>query len=103
MNHENIFIEKFKVVPDFKAAIHSGEVITGEIGTIKKDIVYSGDVLNTTARMVALCNHYNQKLIVSSIIYKELKDSPDFEFTYLDNPVLRGKAVQMALYGVKLY
>lgn len=98
---EDLFMNKFKVVPQFKAAIHSGEVITGEIGTIKKDIVYSGDVLNTTARIVALCNHYNQTLIVSSTIYNELIDTAGYEFIYLDSPVLRGKSMQLSLYGVK--
>jgi adenylate cyclase len=41
--------EKFGVSPEFKAGFHFGNVTTGEIGVIKKDIIFTGDVLNTTA------------------------------------------------------
>jgi len=59
---EDFFIQNFGVVPYFKAGIHNGEVTTGEIGSVKKDIVYSGNVLNTTARIVALCSKTNSRL-----------------------------------------
>lgn len=99
--NRSVFTEQFGLVPAFKAGVHLGMVATGEIGTIKKDIVYSGDVLNTTARIVALCNQYKEMLIVSENLYAELKDTPGFLFTYLDSPVLRGKTVKIGLYGVK--
>jgi len=95
------FMENFGVVPEFKAGVHYGEVATGEIGTVKKDIVYSGDVLNTTARIVALCNKYNETLIISEILYKDLKDTRGLQITYLDNPLLRGKKAPFALYAVR--
>ena len=97
---ETFFMENFSVVPHFKAGIHSGDVTTGEIGSVKKDIVYSGNILNTTARIVALCNHYNESLIISGTLYEELKETPGFRFRYLDSPVLRGKTQKIALYGV---
>lgn len=96
----SVFMERYGVIPDFKAAIHLGTVITGEIGLIKKDIVYSGDVLNTTARMVALCNQYNADLIISGTLYDELKNAPGYRFNYLNNPVLRGKTVRLELFSV---
>lgn len=96
-----IFQKNFGVVPKFKAAIHAGTVVNGEIGTVKKDIVYSGDVLNTTARIVALCNQYKQTLIVSDVIYSALKEMPGYQFTYLDKPVLRGKEERRELWGVE--
>jgi adenylate cyclase len=95
-----IFKNDYGVVPQFKAGIHSGDVITGEIGITKKDIVYSGDVLNATARIVSLCNQYKQKLVVSEVIYNELKNTKGYRFNYLDSPVLRGKFIKLALYSV---
>lgn len=93
--------KEFGVVPSFKAGVHLGIVATGEIGTIKKDIVYSGDVLNTTARIVALCNHYKEMLIISEQLYAELKEVPGYQFSYIDSPMLRGKTVTLGLYAVK--
>ncbi len=62
----------FGVTPSFKAGIHMGRVTTGEIGVIKKDIVFSGDVLNTTARIQGLCNDYESNLLVSGELYESL-------------------------------
>lgn len=100
--NREIFTERFGVVPEFKAAIHMGTVSTGEIGLAKKDIVYSGDVLNTTSRMVALCKKYQVDLIVSEVLYEEIKNTPDYKFIYIDNPVLRGKVARLGLYSVEL-
>jgi adenylate cyclase len=95
------FRELYGVVPEYKAAIHSGQVTAGEVGIIKKDIVYSGDVLNSTARMMALCKQYKVNLIVSNEIREALVHTPGYTFTYLDNPILRGKSVHTKLFSVK--
>lgn len=97
---ENFFEQNFGVVPYFKAGVHSGEVTTGEIGSVKKDIVYSGNVLNTTARIVALCNQYGESLIISGTLYEELRQTPGYRFELLDSLVLRGKAEKTELYAV---
>lgn len=94
------FLENYSVVPEFKAGIHCGEVMTGEIGTVKKDFVYSGDVLNTTARIVALCNKYNESVIISGTLYSDLKDIAGFSSRYLDNPLLKGKKDPFTIYAV---
>jgi len=48
----------FGLLPAFKAGLHFGKVTTGEIGALKKEIIFTGDVLNTTARIQGLCNHH---------------------------------------------
>ncbi len=98
--NEKEFIDQYGTVPEFKAAIHSGIVTAGEIGIIKKDVVYSGDVLNTTARMMALCKHFQTDLIVSGDIQTEMKDVGGYEFRFLDSTVLRGKKIKMDLFAV---
>ena len=64
--------EKFGLLPEFKASLHLGEVTTGEIGVIKKDIIFTGDVLNTTARIQGLCNTYNVDILISEHLVKKL-------------------------------
>ncbi|HET8735052.1 MAG TPA: adenylate/guanylate cyclase domain-containing protein, partial [Pricia sp.] len=46
------YLHRYGLVPSFKAGIHSGRVIAGEVGIVKRDITYSGDVLNTTSRIL---------------------------------------------------
>lgn len=66
-------------VPVFKAALHSGTVTTGEVGVIKKDIVFVGDVVNTAARIQEKCNELGARLLVS----KELSNRMHLEKSYL--------------------
>ena len=49
------FRERFGVAPDFRAGLQLGDVTTGEVGALKKEIVFTGDVLNQTARILSLC------------------------------------------------
>ena len=62
------YLKRFGFVPEFKAGLHLGEVTTGEIGTLKKDIIYTGDVLNTSARIQALCNQYRARVLISEAL-----------------------------------
>lgn len=64
--------EKFGITPSFKAGMHLGDVTTGEIGALKKEIFFTGDVLNATARMQGLCNQYDSELLVSEELVRQL-------------------------------
>lgn len=83
---------EFDHVPEFKAGLHFGDVITAEIGDIKKEIVYNGDVLNTTARIESMCNEYNQQLIASEELVSHLELPNSIAVKSLGPVVLRGKA-----------
>jgi len=65
---KNKYLDLYGVYPEFKAGLHAGKVVVTWIGDIKKEIVYHGDVLNTTSRLEAECNRYNQTLLVSEFI-----------------------------------
>ena len=67
------FMNKYNVVPEFKAGIHGGEVIAGEMGIIKREIAYSGDVLNTASRIQESCNQFGARLLISNYIYDKAK------------------------------
>jgi adenylate cyclase len=87
-------------VPEFKAGVHAGEVITAQIGELKSEIVYNGDVLNTTARIQALCNQLGQKLLVSVELIESLSLGPEYTVLELGSVPLRGKAEAMELCAV---
>ena len=48
------FMRRFGVFPKFHAALHRGEVIVAQVGTIKRSIDLSGDAMNTCARLAGL-------------------------------------------------
>ena len=87
----------FGAVPEFRAGIHYGKVITGEIGIIKKDIAFSGDVLNTTARITEECKKYGTDLIASEMLADQLKVTEGMVTEKLGSLVLRGKSQPLNL------
>lgn len=99
-NQHPLFQEKFGITPDFKAALHIGAATTGEIGALKKEIVFSGDVLNTTARLQSLCKKYDQDLLVSEQLVDELRQENEFSFFQIDETVLSGRLSTSKIFGV---
>lgn len=91
---------KYGVVPTFKAGIHYGKVTTGEIGMIKKEITFTGDVLNTTARIQSLCNTHNVDLLVSEKLARALEKNQGFFIKELGEVELRGRNKKMNLYTI---
>jgi len=90
----------FGIVPEFKAGYHIGEVTTGEIGIIKKDIIHTGDVLNTTARIQAECNRYKAKALISGDLLEELQKEDPISFTQIGELTLRGKKKPIELFSI---
>ncbi len=98
---ESFYQSEFGLTPKFKAGLHLGKVIVGEIGIIKKDISYIGDVLNTTSRIQHACKTLEQKIIISDPLFKELsRQQNKYHFTDLGEALLRGKDLPIRLWGV---
>ena len=81
---KDYYMKQFGLVPKFKAGFHIGEVTAGEIGIIKKDIIYTGDVLNTTSRIQSQCNTYNSKALISEELFHKLTEEPSYTFIKID-------------------
>lgn len=99
---KDYYLQEYGIFPIFKAAIHLGPVVVGEMGIIKKEIVYSGDILNTTSRMMEQCNVFNQKLIISEDILKSMPEEQIEQYTsnFLADMTLRGKSQHLKLFAI---
>ncbi|MGB3636487.1 MAG: adenylate/guanylate cyclase domain-containing protein, partial [Rivularia sp. (in: cyanobacteria)] len=100
IKRQDAYLQKYGVFPDFKAALHFGEVTTGEIGALKKEIFFTGDVLNTTARIQGLCNEYNVDLLVSKVLIDQLDFGNKYSVQILGKPQLKGKIDALDLVAV---
>jgi adenylate cyclase len=92
--------EKFGLLPAFKAGFHLGMVTTGEIGVLKKEIVFTGDVLNTTARIQGLCNTYNVDNLLSGELLDKLHLPASFQIQSLGEHTLRGRDEKIPLFSL---
>ena len=97
----NWYSATFGVAPSFKAGFHIGKVTAGEIGALKKEIVFTGDVLNTTARIQGLCNQYNVDNLISEDLIKELQLGHKFQISSLGMNELRGKEDSLELLTIQ--
>jgi len=98
-NSEN-YLKNFGIKPEFKAGLHFGKVISAQIGDLKREIVYNGDVLNTTSRIQNECNKYQRDCLVSGTLMKRLKQINGFQWERIDAVTLRGKETEVELYSV---
>lgn len=94
------YMDKFGIVPAFKAGVDSGKVTAVEIGDIKRDIAYHGDAINTAARIQGLCNSTNQKLLISKSIMNNLTVNDQFIVESIGSFNLKGKKTSSELYAV---
>jgi adenylate cyclase len=95
---QDVFNKKYSITPTFKAGLHVGEVAIGEIGKFKKDIIFTGDTLNATARIQALCNKLKVDHLISADLISLLKTTPRLQFKSLGHHELRGKEIDAELF-----
>lgn len=92
--------QKYKEVPAFKAGLHGGTLMVAEVGTIKKELAYHGDVINTSARIQSECNTYNVPVLISENLLSDLNFKHKYLAKVLGNILLRGKSNKINLYTI---
>lgn len=94
--------KEFGYVPRFKGGMHLGAVTTGEVGALKKEIVYTGDVLNTAARIQGLCTQLGKDLLVSREVLDHVQwDDSKFHSVFQDEFELKGKNELKEVYSLE--
>jgi adenylate cyclase len=97
---EDYFKSQYGIAPIFKAGLHSGNVMAGEIGVVKRDIVFSGDVLNTTSRIQDMCNKLGVNILISKSLMDRLIDEISQVPKIMGNIMLKGKEEEIPLFTV---
>ncbi len=95
------YLKHYGVIPQFKAGVHGGMVVTGEMGYIKKEITFLGDVMNTTARIEEACNEFNQSLIISDEALGKMNPGKEYLVKSLGEIKFRGKEIPVSISSVE--
>ena len=90
------YLRNYGLVPSFKAGIHYGDVVAGEVGIIKRDITYSGDVLNTTSRIMSMCKEFKAEIISSADLLAKM-GLGNYNVRPLGAIKLKGKGQELSL------
>jgi adenylate cyclase len=101
LSREKYYQKNFDMLPYFKCGIDCGEVTVAEIGDIKREIAYHGNVLNTAARIEKLCTPQNQRMLISEYVEKELPQNLNgFTKEIIGEFELKGKKEKVKIYSI---
>ena len=88
-------------MPEFKAGVNFGLVTVAEVGEIKREIAFHGDVLNTAARIQWLCNLLDSRFLISEDFKNIINGVNSFSINYNGNIQLKGKKSDVKLYSAE--
>jgi adenylate cyclase len=94
--------ELYGVFPEFRAGMDLGVVTVSEIGDIKREIAYHGDVLNTASRLQEQCKKYGTKLLISEHVKNHLDETNGFIINDIGQMNLRGKHESIRVYSIDM-
>ena len=89
--HATRYEREFGVTPRFRGGLHGGTVTGGELGDLRQQIVFVGDILNTAARLEEYAKRTGRDLVVSGTLLQRLSLPPGVEATRCGELELRGK------------
>ena len=92
--------DKYGISPEFKAGLSEGKITVTEVGDLKREIAYHGEVLITAARLEKMCNNLGQKLLITEIIASRLPRSSNFNLDLMGEFQLRGKDIKEKVFGM---
>jgi adenylate cyclase len=88
-------------VPDFRAALHAGSLVAGEIGGFKREIALLGDAMNTTARLEQECRAAGHAFLASKPVIDRAAMPPGIVATSMGSHLLRGKTERLEFFALE--
>ncbi|MDB5252042.1 MAG: adenylate/guanylate cyclase protein [Flaviaesturariibacter sp.] len=92
---------RFQNVPRFKAGVHAGEVTAGFVGVLKRELIYSGDTVNTTARIRGVCHDVNESFVLSGAFMEDFHTPHGYKIKAIGRIYLKGKVEHTKLYFMR--
>ncbi len=94
--------DRFGVVPEFRAALHYGEIVAGEIGDVRREIAYIGDTLNVAARLLEASKALAHDVLASAELLAVIRLPPDLRAEPLPTLKIRGRAAPLEIAALSL-
>ncbi len=95
--HSNDYRNRFGAVPAFRAALHCGEIVAGEIGDIRREIAYVGDTLNVAARLLEHAKTTGHDVLLSVDMLAQAPLPAGLRAEPLPELAVRGRAAPLAI------
>jgi adenylate cyclase len=94
-------LERHEHVPAFRAGLHAGPLVAGEIGGFKREIALVGDTMNTAARIEQACRTTGHAFLVSKPLLERIVMPANIVATSIGEHLLRGKSESIELFALE--
>ena len=91
---------EFGAVPRFRGGLHGCTVTGVELGDLRQQIVFVGDILNTAARLEEYAKRSRLDLVVSGALLERIVLPEGIVATRCGELALRGKEARVAAYSL---
>jgi adenylate cyclase len=91
---------RFGVVPEFRASLHCGEIVAGEIGDLRREIAYVGDTLNVAARLLEAAKSLHRDILVSADLLQAASLPADLRAEPLPTLAVRGRVAPLEVFAL---
>ena len=94
------YTDKYGLLPEFKAGLHGGKLMVAEVGVVKKELAFHGDVINTSARIQGECNKHNVSVLISEELKDDLHEGHEYTTKSIGNLFLKGKTEALNVFTI---
>ena len=99
-DRQNYYEKHYNTLPIFKAGLDEGTITVTEVGDIKREIAYHGDVLHTAARLEKMCNNLEKKILITQNLMLHFPSENGFDKEFMGEFQLRGKEHREKVFGI---
>ncbi len=92
--------KRYNTQPVFKAGLDEGNITVTEVGDIKREIAYHGNVLHTAARLEKMCNNLEKKILITQNLVSHFPSQNGYDKELMGEFQLRGKRNMEKVYGI---
>lgn len=96
----NSIKDEFGLEPRFRAAIHAGPIVVGEMGDRKRQITYLGNTLNLTSRLEGLSKEMDIPFLVSGDVLSRTKAPRHVTFRELGEKAVKGSVKKLEVFEI---
>jgi adenylate cyclase len=91
------YLRRFGVVPEFRATMHCGEIVAGQIGDVRAELAYVGDTLNVAARLLEAAKEVGRDVLVSADVLAKTPLPAGIVAESLPTLTVRGRAAPLGI------
>ncbi|MBM3567883.1 MAG: adenylate/guanylate cyclase domain-containing protein [Alphaproteobacteria bacterium] len=92
---------EFGTVPEFRAALHFGPAVVGELGSVKREIAFLGDTVNVAARLEQHARDIGRHYLISAEALAALALPPSLKAEALQEATFRGRAQPTRIFAIE--